>query len=472
MNTLRFGTAAGLIAAALILAACTPPVLDTESGVQFGESGEPLVNLTLSLGGSGSARSISAETSRTSINYYEVAFIHNDFGGMLYTKSFYRGETVRLAVPPGIYDNDTNSPGHGSAILMAGHRDLHGKLRLLAWGIMTGVYVSSSWDRNISTGTGQTITAATNEVEFTLIGIEYIPYENSAAKAPYGFQIIAPTPAAWQQVTTGHTLNGHKLTIDGSTREISYYPLPDQVLGDTYVTLGNFDYYSKDIDGDGKWFDGNPATRGTIAGSNVSGEWGLTSISSAPRQDGDENQTDADDVITAQFQIGNLPNASVFPSLIYMVNNGFSNPFEVNAIPVDIGLDPGIPMIARHSGYGSFNGQLDSSAQDIQNPVTPSGVTGSIALATQKFDITLKTYPLPYNKSGGWALLNAQLHVKAFSSSEPRLKTWTIQTGADLYALDEAYAMDSLGGSILCGIGNPQATSISGGGILINGNNP
>jgi hypothetical protein len=469
MKTLRFGTAIGLITAALVLAACTPPVLETEGGVQYGEHGERLVNLTLSMGDSGSARSVSADTSRTSINYYEVAFRHNDFSGMLYTKSFYRGETVRMAVPPGIYDNDPNyTPGHGKAILMAGHRDLYGNLRLLAWGIITGVN-TSGWDHDISTGTGQTIKTATSEVEFTLIGIEYVPYDNTGPSTPEGFQITAP--AAWRQMPLSQNLSAHKLTVDGSTREISYYPLPAQALGDTLLTLGYNDYYSKDIDGDGKWFDPyeNPNAVGDTSDGTLwqpSGE----SISGS-RQAGDVNDTDADDVITAEFRIKNLPDLSVpaFSSLIYLVNHNSSNPFEVNAIPVDIAPDPGIPMIVRH--IGASTGPLPSTQV---NPVTvtPPGVTGGIKTATQTFEVTLKTYPLPYTKSGGWALLNAQLHVKALGHNEPRLNTWTIQTGADLYALDEAVRSESLGGSILCAIGTPSATSISTGGILIIGNNP
>ena len=476
MNKLHFGTAVGLIIAALALTACTPPTLDTESEVQYGENGERLVNLTLAMGGNRGARSISADTSRTSINYYEVAFYHNDYA-RYYSRSFYRGEAVRMAVPPGIYDNDELTPGHGRAVLFAGHRDMSGKLRLLAWGIITGVYDNtfSNWDRDISTATGQTITSVSSAVEFTLVGLEYVPYENSSAQAPSGFQIISPSPAAWQQTSLSHTLNANRLFITGTQREISYYPLPDQVLGDENpLKIGSQEYWSKNINGNDIWFDGNPATFGEIAGTPTPGEWGNTSISTNGRPDGSVNAPDVDDVITAQFQIKNLPDTAYLTTLINMTHGtGPSTPtIEVNAIPVDIGPDPGIPIITK-SADNNHNGfiphQID---QTILNAAALNGqFTGDINVATATFDVTLKTYPLPSGKTGGWALLNARIYVQALQDGEPCLKTWVIETGADLFALDESMKTESLGGSILCAIGTPLSQSVSSG-ILINGNNP
>ena len=475
MNKLRFGTAAGLIIAALLLAACTPPTLDTGSEVQYGENGERLVNLTLSMGGNGDARSLSADTSRTSINYYEVAFDHNDYAGY-YFRSFYRGESVRMAVPPGVYDNDTLTPGHGRAVLFAGHRDMSGKLRLLAWGIITGVYDNSTdtWDRDITASAGQTITSVSSAVEFTLIGLEYEPYQNTSNQAPSGFQIISPSPAAWQQVPGSFNLNGNRLLITGTTREISYYPLPAQALGnENPLTIGSTDYWSKDINGDGVWYDGNTNTLGAIAGDTITGEWGATGIPTVNRPDGDVNSPDEHDVITAQFQIKNLPDrATNLATLINMVTGPSTPSIEVNAIPVDIGPDPGIPIITRsndnnHAGpmpYQINQGTLDASVLGGQ-------FTGDINTATATFDVILKTYPLPSGKSGGWALLNARIYVQALQDGEPCLKTWVIETGADLFALDESMKTESLGGSILCAIGTPLSQSVSSG-ILINGNNP
>jgi hypothetical protein len=398
-----------------------------------------------------------------------VVFKHNDYSSY-YTKSFYRGETVRLAVPEGIYDNNIFDSGHGSAVLMAGHRGLDGKLRLLAWGILTGVYDSPLWDRDISTGSGQKVTVTTGQVEFTLIGLEYEPYSSSSA--PTGFQIMSPP--AWQQISGTNSLANNYLTVSGLSKVILYYPLPAQALGDTDpLTFGGQDYWSRDINGNGNWYDDSVGNKGnTSDGAN----WSTTNDPTS-RPNGNINDVDMDDVITARFLIKNLPDKYNFPALInktYVDNTAM----EVHAIPVVIPPDPGIPIIAEPKYNSSVQGQLfDEVATGTLDAAALGGsFTGDIHVATKFFEVDLKTYPLPDNKPGGWALVNARIYVQALTwASSPGssiLQTWAIETGSDLYAIDES-SLDTgtPGGSILCAIGIPRATSVSSG-FIVGGTTP
>jgi hypothetical protein len=372
---------------------------------------------------------------------------------------------ARIAVPPAVYNNDPATPGHGRAILMAGHRGLDGKLQLLAWGIITGVDNNDSQNlvTNISNGTGQTITAACIQVRFTLVGINYQPY--SSTPAPQGFQIIGSNnPAQWINSNISSNLSNHKLRIDSSSRDICYYPLPAQVLGDMGPILGGQYgtdvYYSIDYNENDTYYSGTDHTNDNDYGGTSDGShW--PSGGTTTRPPGDVNSLDADDVIKASFFISNLPDAGSYDHLI-----GVSL-VEFNAIPVNIGPDPGIPMIATSVGtQGNLYGPVSTTN------FSDSTYTGDIKIAEYEFPLKLKTYPLPYNKSGGWALLNARIYVNAIEWNAVETKTWVIETGADLYGLDESTTFDSNGGSLLIGIGSPSATTVNSGTVISPPGNP
>jgi hypothetical protein len=170
--------------AALLAGGCELFVQRPEQGANT-ETDDGLGNgvLKISVGGgnSGASRAMIGDIARNAVNYYEVIF----YDGSDYTRiAWYKGQSVRLAVPPGNYDGDAKK-----AILLAGTNNAgtNGQdYTLLAIGKLTKTSVNSD---GTGATNGTTITVATKWVQFTLYALEAAP---STAPALSSFKILTP----------------------------------------------------------------------------------------------------------------------------------------------------------------------------------------------------------------------------------------------------------------------------------------
>ena len=159
--------AGGFIAAlvlALVLTTCDgilpqlthiKAVREDQGPARFTEDGRPLANLTVHTGGEGvtaAERAMSLDLAKRTVNFYEVVFTD---GTAYYRTVGHAGQTLRLQVPAGTYDNS----GTHQATVLAGYSDPHtGEKTLLAMGRM-------------STPNTGIITAGTTSVTFTLTAL-------------------------------------------------------------------------------------------------------------------------------------------------------------------------------------------------------------------------------------------------------------------------------------------------------------
>ena len=140
--------------------------------------GKPFVNLTI--GSGSSSRALTDTLAKSGVDFYEVAFFHEE-SGEYYRTSWSKGRNGRLLLPPGEYF------GSESAILFAGNRR---DLTLLAVGLITGVGINSTTVTPVSNAQA-TIEFNTRYIEFTIAPFLTDIYPRAGGKAPgeISFQI-------------------------------------------------------------------------------------------------------------------------------------------------------------------------------------------------------------------------------------------------------------------------------------------
>ena len=150
----------------LLMTACgdllTPPATEEAANILYTTDGRRLVNLTFG-GEENNFRALRLDTAKAGTNFYEVVFVNAD-ENEFYRTSWKEGQTARLAVPAGTYDNDVGT--NGQAYMFAGYAD---DKTLLAIGTLKNVYNSNAPTTAV---TDKKITEDTIKVEFELEALE------------------------------------------------------------------------------------------------------------------------------------------------------------------------------------------------------------------------------------------------------------------------------------------------------------
>ena len=191
--------------------------------VQYTEDGRQMVNLTINTGG---ARALTQALAQAGINYYEVVFYD---GTTYYRTAGYKGQTLKLWVPPDTYASDStgkcavvfagNDPGNGDNTLLA-----VGKLSLPANGIIDGT----------TTGVTFTLTALTTDVKAAPDTSFVVTNGAPGAGDPYGTVDYLNTTAPYFLIDRNLTSATATYTIGGMSTSAmaSGGSGPDMVLGD------------------------------------------------------------------------------------------------------------------------------------------------------------------------------------------------------------------------------------------------
>ncbi len=142
----------------LLMTACDdlliPPAAEEAANILYTTDGRRLVNLNIGRD-TDSGRALHENLAEAGTDYYEVVFV-NAAEDEFYRTSWKEGQTARLAVPPGTYDNGT---GNGKAYMFAGR---YSDKALLAIGVLAKV------DGNDDV---YVIDAATTRVDFKLAAL-------------------------------------------------------------------------------------------------------------------------------------------------------------------------------------------------------------------------------------------------------------------------------------------------------------
>jgi hypothetical protein len=183
--------------------------------------------LTIKVSGDDPVRSLTTGNAKAATHFYEVIF--HDIDHDTYARAVWnKGQTVRLAVPPAIYDGGTGS-GHGQAILLAGTSNVGTAYdyTLLAVGYLTNVDSGGG----TSTIPVTNITVDSQSVTFTLFALNAAP---SLDAADTSFKItggvgVTPTPS------TGTLPNA---TVSGGTDvPVPYFQLPKSATATATYTI-------------------------------------------------------------------------------------------------------------------------------------------------------------------------------------------------------------------------------------------
>lgn len=218
------------VALLLAMAGCEGLAVDslTDSDpVQYTEDGRQMVNLAINTGGG--VRALTTALAQAGVNYYEVVFYD---GTNYYRTSGYKGQTLKLWVPPDTYASDStgkcavvfagNDPGNGDNTLLA-----IGKLTTPADGVITGATASVTF----------TLTALTTDVKADPGSSFAITTGAPAAGDPYGTVNYLNTTVPYFLVDRDTTDAEATYTIGGlnTSAMASGGSGPAMVLGDFVI---------------------------------------------------------------------------------------------------------------------------------------------------------------------------------------------------------------------------------------------